>query len=407
MSETTAFDDPAYRAAAVDLLGVLAYGELTAFERIAEDAKLAPTLDDKAQLAHLATTEFGHFLQLRDRLVALGVDPMEAMQPFVTPLDAFHDHTAPSDWLEGLVKAYVGDGLANDFYREVASFVDAETRALVLEVFADSGQAEFVVDRVRAAIEEDPKLGGRLALWGRRLVGEALSQAQRIAADRDSLAALLAGSVDRPGLDLAAIGRMFTRLTEAHTARMTALGLQPPSTTGSGGRRLARTQSGRLPRVGWRPPVMLRSDSGLAVARRDDRDHDRGADDLDQVLDPVRAVGVLDTEEVGDQATDEGADAAAQDGPAEADVLLARKHQSGQWPEDDSGDETDDDHPDPESHGSSLRMATCGLSSARGQTDHLKRRSHPHRARCGSATGTRGESGHRHATRYFHGAGSS
>jgi hypothetical protein len=208
MSETTAFDDPAYRAAAVDLLGVLAYGELTAFERIAEDAKLAPTLDDKAQLAQLATTEFGHFVQLRDRLVALD------------------DHTAPSDWLEGLVKAYVGDGLANDFYREVAAYVDAETRALVLEVFADSGQAEFVVDRVRAAIADDPKLGGRLALWGRRLVGEALSQAQRIAADRDPLAALLAGSVDRPGLDLAAIGRMFTRLTEAHTARMTALGLQ-------------------------------------------------------------------------------------------------------------------------------------------------------------------------------------
>jgi hypothetical protein len=37
---------------------------------------------------------------------------------------------------------------------------------------------------------------------------------------------LLAGSVDRPGLDLAAIGRMFTRLTEAHTQRMNALGLQ-------------------------------------------------------------------------------------------------------------------------------------------------------------------------------------
>jgi hypothetical protein len=223
---STAFDDPAYKAAAVDLLGVLAYGELTAFERIAEDAKLAPSLDDKAELAALAVAEFGHFQRLRDRLVSLGVDPMDAMRPFQAPLDAFHDHTAPSSWLEGLVKAYVGDGLANDFYREVAAFVDADTRTLVLEVFADSGQAEFVVERVRAAIEEDPKVGGRLALWARRLVGEALSQAQRVAADRDSLSALLAGSVDRPGMDLAAIGRMFTRLTEAHTARMNALGLQ-------------------------------------------------------------------------------------------------------------------------------------------------------------------------------------
>jgi len=223
--EQTAFDDPAYRAAAVDLLGVLAYGELTAFERMAEDAKLASNLNDKAELAALATTEFGHFQRLRDRLVELGVDPMDAMQPFVTPLDAFHDHTAPSDWLEGLVKAYVGDGLSADFYREIAAFLDADTRDLVVASLDDEGHSAFVVDRVRAAIGADPRLAGRLALWGRRLMGEALTQAQRVAAERDALSALLAGGVDRPGLDLAAIGRMFTRITERHAARMAELGL--------------------------------------------------------------------------------------------------------------------------------------------------------------------------------------
>ena len=31
-------DDPTYRAAVVDLLGALAYGELTAFSRLASDA---------------------------------------------------------------------------------------------------------------------------------------------------------------------------------------------------------------------------------------------------------------------------------------------------------------------------------------------------------------------------------
>ena len=80
-------------------------------------------------------------------------------------------------------------------------------------------------DRVRAAIVADHRVGGRLALWGRRLMGEALSQAQRVAAERDSLAALLAGGVDRPGMDLAALARMFSRLTENHTKRMAELGL--------------------------------------------------------------------------------------------------------------------------------------------------------------------------------------
>ena len=82
-----------------------------------------------------------------------------------------------------------------------------------------------MVERVRQTIAADPPLGGRLALWGRRLMGEALTQAQRVAAERDGLSALLAGGVDRPGLDLAAIGRMFTRLTERHDERMSELGL--------------------------------------------------------------------------------------------------------------------------------------------------------------------------------------
>jgi hypothetical protein len=124
-----------------------------------------------------------------------------------------------------LVKAYVGDGLAADFYREIAAYVDSETRELILTTLDDTGHSEFVVPRVRSAVEGDHRVAGRLALWGRRLVGEALSQAQQVVAQRDELSALLAGSPERPGMDLAAIGRMMARLTEKHSVRMAALGL--------------------------------------------------------------------------------------------------------------------------------------------------------------------------------------
>jgi hypothetical protein len=209
------------RAAVIDLLGVLAYGELTAFERLAGDASLAPSLDDEAALGEMAVAEFGHFLTLRARLATLGVEPREAMAPFVEPLDAFHDSTAPADWLEGLVKAYVGDGFAADFYREVAELVDPPTRELVLATLSDTGHAEFAVEHVRAATAADPAVAGRLALWGRRLVGEALVQAQRIAVDRDALARLIVGGVG----DLAAVGQLLARLTQKHSERMEALGL--------------------------------------------------------------------------------------------------------------------------------------------------------------------------------------
>ena len=55
----------------------------------------------------MATVEFGHFVSLRDRLIELGVDPYEAMEPFKESFERFHRNTAPSDWEESLVKAYV------------------------------------------------------------------------------------------------------------------------------------------------------------------------------------------------------------------------------------------------------------------------------------------------------------
>ena len=222
---TSPFDDPDYRIAVIDLLGGLAYSELSAFERLTDDAKKAPSLEDKVALASMAAEEFGHFRKLLDRLDELGADPYGAMDPFHEPVDAFHEHTAPKDWLESLIKAYVGDGLAADFYREIAAYVDVDTRELILETLENTGHSEFVVERVRRAIEADHTLAGRLALWARRLMGEALSQAQRVAAERDALTALLVGGVDRPGMDLAALARMFARLSETHTKRMARLGL--------------------------------------------------------------------------------------------------------------------------------------------------------------------------------------
>jgi ferritin-like protein len=206
----------------VDLLGVLAYALLVAFFRLVEDAALAESPADKAALAEMAVAEFGHFRLLRDRLQQLNVDPDEAMRPFVAAIDEFHARTAPSDWLEGLVKAYVGDGIEADFFRTVAELLDPQTRDLVLEVLKDTGHAGFVVARVREAIEADPRVAGRLALWARRLVGEALGQAYRVAAEREALTSLLAGG---EGSQLGEIGRMFAVLTDAHARRMAALGL--------------------------------------------------------------------------------------------------------------------------------------------------------------------------------------
>ena len=207
--------------AIVDLLGALAYGELCAFDRLAEDARMAPTLAGRAHMARMAAVELDHYDVLSGRLSELGADPVVAMTPFVAALETYHRLTTPSTWLESVVKAYVGDGMAADFYREVAEFVDEQTRGLINDALTQGGRAEFAVSEVHAAVAANPAVAGRLALWARRLVGEAISQTQHVLADRDALMVLLMSGAS----DLTGVAALIARITERHEERMAALGL--------------------------------------------------------------------------------------------------------------------------------------------------------------------------------------
>jgi hypothetical protein len=207
--------------AVIDLLALLAYGELQAFDQMAGDARLAPDLRRRAMLSEMAAAEMVNYRRLEQRLTALGAQPEAVMRPFTEALIHYHDQTEPRDWYEALTKAYVGDGIADDFYREVAGFLDEQDQGLVLEVLHDSRYSEFACEEIRSAITADPKLANRLSMWARRLVGEGLSQAQRVAAEHPALAMLLLSDA----AEESDIAGLFKRLTAAHTARMATVGL--------------------------------------------------------------------------------------------------------------------------------------------------------------------------------------
>lgn len=224
---------PAVRNAAQDelaLLGLIAYQELTAFEHLSSDARFSPTLVDRETLGRLAVTEFGHYELVREIIASRGMDAQEVIEPFMASIDEMHQRTKPGDWYESLTKAYVIDGVAADFYSHIASELTPESRSVVQSVKTSDANTEWLRDRLQLAIADRPERASRLALWGRRLLGEALTQAREIGEQYNYWGSLSPEAVHgRSPEDRGDRGQrmttLFAKLVENHSRRMSRLGM--------------------------------------------------------------------------------------------------------------------------------------------------------------------------------------
>jgi len=216
-------------ADAVELLGLVAQLEHVAFGRLAADAALAPTIEQRLELSRFAAGAVDRRDRILARITEIGGDPVEAVRQYDHVLDDFDARTPPSTWWERLLKAYVGYGVADDFCRLAAEGLDEGSRLVVLEVLDDASHAELAVAELDAAGSVDGVLTARLALWGRRLVGEALGVVQRLLVQHPALVRLVAlGSARSPVDGAPADGaptKLFGELTAQHTRRMARLGL--------------------------------------------------------------------------------------------------------------------------------------------------------------------------------------
>lgn len=204
-----------------ELFALLAYGEVAAFYRLTDEARMAPDLRGRINMASMAAAEMGHYEILRDALDRKGIDIVTAMSRYASTLENYHRLTTPSTWLEALVKTYVGDALAADFYLEIADILPHEVADVVRLVLAETGHSQFVVAEVRAAVTTSDRQRSRLALWSRRLLGEAITQAQYVLADHDELVELVLSGTG----GLGQMAGFFDQLQRTHAERMQQLGL--------------------------------------------------------------------------------------------------------------------------------------------------------------------------------------
>jgi len=104
--------------------------------------------------------------------------------------------------------------MLDSFFSRLAEGLPADLGARVRAILDEEGAAVVLESELRSAIQGQPRLADRLALWGRSLVGDTLLIAR--SALRASDASARAGEQVEP---------VFTELIADHTRRMDALGL--------------------------------------------------------------------------------------------------------------------------------------------------------------------------------------
>ena len=192
-----------------DFLGQLAYLELSAFEIMTAEIKFAPTTAAKAQLSEAAAKSFDKYRALSRRISALGYDPTDAMDAFTERIDLFQSRTAGLDWYETVLKLYLSMGLLEEFYRKLASGLPGDLELDVEKALNDKTIEKFAKKVLSEAMVKDSILGARLALWGRRIMGDVLLEMRATV----------------PNASLEELEPLIAELNGPHSLRMDAIGL--------------------------------------------------------------------------------------------------------------------------------------------------------------------------------------
>ena len=198
----------------LEYLGRAAYVQLMIFENLSRCLSTAPTTAAKAAIGRAAELSIARHAALGEEIVKASGNLADAMEPYVAPVDIFERDTRGGDWYESLITCYLAAGFLDDFYARLSGGLPADTARRIQAIYASETGEALLAQQLLAGIEENPRLASRLAMWGRRLVGDTMLVAR----------SALHFSDDHKS-DEARVEPVFTELIAAHTRRMDALGL--------------------------------------------------------------------------------------------------------------------------------------------------------------------------------------
>lgn len=195
-------------------LGQAAYLQLSIFETLTGCLDNAPSTAAKEAVSEIAAVSLAKHRGLVAEIERRGDDAGAVMAPYSQRIDEFRRTTLGADWHETLITCYVTAGILDELFVSLAAGLPGDYPAKMTALLSGDEESQLLASMLRDAIDANPHLASRLAMWGRRLVGDTLLMARAALALPDNAAP-----------DDARLEPVFTELIAAHTRRMDDLGL--------------------------------------------------------------------------------------------------------------------------------------------------------------------------------------
>jgi hypothetical protein len=187
------------------------------------------TASDQAlskKLHWLSNKYYSKHSELVPLLSKLGVEGRQLEGKYGASINKLLERSRGADFFEDTMRNYIVFGMLEDSFRRLAKGLTPARRLKVEELLFAQELEKLSQSTLFAAIAADPKLGHRLALYGRMVVADCLLEIKNLI-DFDKVLPFgtYQDETERTRAQFKALEPYTSELIAAHTVRMDQLGL--------------------------------------------------------------------------------------------------------------------------------------------------------------------------------------
>ena len=200
--------------------------QLTIADLMQDDSINAPSPEIRESQMEISRKYRERYSEIEALVSKTDASKMDLQAEIRDRLDLLIQRTEGFGWHEDLMRIYIVFGLIEDALQQVSRGLSPARRIKIEAMMLDRSLENFCHDQLSKAISDSPEIAGRLAMFGRMVVADALLEIR----DSVDLEQILTQPLPSDPTELAreqfkALEPFTSELISEHTLRMDRLGL--------------------------------------------------------------------------------------------------------------------------------------------------------------------------------------